>query len=473
MSERSMSVIAAALGCPLLLLASTESPATTNTWWLYNTNTDFDFANGDNWNNGIAEGDSPYITTGPLWGAEELPPIDEPEWARAVFNSGTDQDPFVVGNLYVGGWDVQFDTFAGGNPALSAGTLDIVGGVLETIDTAGSPPCAYMRNGFRGARGTVNQSGGEIRSCTQVSMSYKSINATSIWNMTGGKINAYGIDVGGQGFGFLDMTGGEVTNTFSDANCDTSTDCTTHIGRGFDLSETNGFVPGFGVISQIGGRIENEVVQLGEHPGSAGFASLRGIAELYVTKRLMVGNQGLGALTIGGIAQVVVGSTSVDGVIYVGRNPGGYGQISIHDGTLTQIGSSTGLIIGKVNNSGGWGQLAITGRGADISVEGAFVVYGGSKLTVYYDGNESGTDSVIQVGGAAQFYSGSELRIEYSNGYEPAQGNYFDVVCAVNGVTVSGTVKTPYWEIEEVPNQTCEGGQGEILRLVYCPSGGC
>jgi hypothetical protein len=198
--------------CTALLAAALVlgvSPAGAETLWWFGDAGDDLWSNPANWelSSGGAEAPSAdldvYITTSDHNGLDELevfPLIDSTMMGVDRAESAT---------LYVGGWPYYLDAHHG-SPLGRYGVLDVAGDLYIADRTAGSPPCYYLRLGYRGARGTLNQSGGTISSCTLFSVAYDSADSVGIWNLSGGEMVGFGLDLGVQGTGILDMTGGEI-----------------------------------------------------------------------------------------------------------------------------------------------------------------------------------------------------------------------------------------------------------------------
>jgi hypothetical protein len=437
------------------LALSIAAPASAiDTWWLHPDGRDpldlLNFGNPDNWNNGDPENEDVYVTSSD---AEATP--DEPAEAVAEFD-----ETLEVGQTYIGGWKSDFDT-PHGDPLGHGGTLDILDGLLETEANAGSPPCAYIRVGYRGANGTVNQSGGTVKSCSGISMNYSSPqgNGSAIWNLSGGEIDSWGLDVGTQGFGFFNMTGGNVhDDSFEDTGETRAT-----IGRGYQYPDL-GFAPGFGVMSQTAGTHETELLELGFEEGSMGAYSLREDASLNATTRISVGYGGTGIMTVAGNASVT------SPYIHVGQGAAGFGQLTVHTGTVSVTGVG-GLQIGKASG-GGLGHLALTGIGANVSAS-SFYLYDRSRFTVYFAAGAV-HNSKVEVSGTATIYANSEFFVKPVNGYTPTVNQTFTILCASTISYASlPVVKPNNWKLVPPTSATCASGAGQKLELQYCGTGAC
>ncbi len=300
------------------------------------------------------------------------PPLDPPV---SVITSGVDA---VTEHLYIGGWPGSFDLASGGghgNPSNHSGTLDILGGTLElSVNPENTnPKCHYMRLGYRGAVGTINQTGGHVWGCTYFSFGYQAPDALGIWNLDGGTIETYGLDIGVMGTGVVMMDGGSLVpqsraSTVSDYIPPGETEPLvvhhtvnggrTNIGRGYRGSE-DGYETGVGFVNQQSGVFRQGTIRIAEGPGSVGVHAVRA-GQVQAISRIEVGYEGHGSIVqSGGWVQ----APRVD----LGTRSRGVGLYSITGGLLWQSDPNQSFFNGYPGR--GAGHVMIVGPRGFFSVQ--------------------------------------------------------------------------------------------------------
>jgi hypothetical protein len=451
---------------PLALLFAASAAQAVPTWWWIDGGSDDLWDNVDNWgdtstpqNNGVPPvtiNEDTYITT------SDTLSIDP----TALIDASVDVEH---GTLYVGGWLSAFDT-PHGDPHGHFGVLNITGGELH----ADSPNCRYMRLGTRGARGTVNQSGGLYSTCQAISIAYVGEDAVGFYNLSGGTVTPFGFDVGGQGTGIVDMTGGTINSVASGSPTRSSA-----IGRGITHPDAERYQPGVGAFLQSGGTFKPENLYIGSSGGSTGVLTVRGES----TFEVLNDDDGIadGAVFVGfyGHGSVVQSGGDTDtGSVTLGRRPGGYGMYTMTGGSFT-----TGTL--KVGDAGR-GSFVVGGGTVNVTT---YTQASGSRLTFIV--NDTGSMiTPLEVSGTATIPNGSVIDMDLADdkdtGY--AVGNYapvepecdqeLDLIIAaqINGPSTWESVLEPegydglpsdgsVWDLEVVAV-----GSDDVLRATYvCP----
>ena len=293
----------------------------------------------------------------------------------------------VTGGLYVGGWPENLvPTF--GDPEGHSGVLTLEGGSLTTAERSGSPPCDYLRIGYNGAAGRLEQTGGVIRSCTYISLGFPRGTSAGRFELTGGEVDAFGIDTGVTGSGSMRQDGGQ-------------TDLQVHnVGRGY--THRDEFDPGSGSFHLRGGTHEARILRLGAEPGSVGLAAVQG-GTLRVDL-LEVGRRGSGAL-------LQSGGRIEAGRVVVAQGQGGSGQLTVSGGLLEIAGE---LRVG--GEAGGRGRTTITAGGRVEATR--LVVEEASSLQFVADARGAGQ---IAAARTVEFREGATVDIEVAstNAQEP------------------------------------------------------
>ena len=402
-----------------------------------------------------------YITT------SDHPGLDLPSLPPSTVETG---DVAITGQLYIGGWPSNLDGHHG-DPLGRTGTLDITGGDL-TVGWAdsGAPPCYYVRLGYRGADGFIRQSGGRIYTCTFISMGFWSSQSTGTYELSGGTVETLGLDIGVQGIGVLNMSGGEITRMQSYGPGGTIPNERTNVGRSY-FHTTTGFIPGSGFVNQSGGSITTHRLQVGLGLGSAGILNVRGPdSSVHAVDRLYIGEGGSGAL-------VQTGGSVQAGSIYLGRITGGMGQYTVAGGTILVdgAGSGNGFFNGSVN-AGFTGAGNLTIVGSSTPVNGGFQIASRydqsarSRLNYLYD-DGPGKITIIWVGGTATFQSGALLDIGPVDAsvasLTPGQGLNLMVADRIvdNGIVVGNPTE---WSIHIVRDVPFFGATVDLMQAIYC-----
>ncbi len=377
-------LLASLLACAGLL-GSTRAARADTLWWTASAGDDA-ASRAMNWKTHpshvrrLPAGDlDVYVTTADHHG---IRPGDLDVWPRI-----TDAD-LVSGGLYVGGWPRSLRRDFG-DPEAHSGRLHIAGGSLRTAEREGSPPCAYLRVGYDGADGHVEQSGGAFSSCTFLSLGFRRGTSFGSYELRGGEIDAFGLDTGVMGGGSLRQTGGEL-------------DAGTHnVGRGYTLGRE--FSPGSGHFRLGGGTHAVNTLRLGSRSGAAGLASVqRGTLSADAVE---IGSEGSGAL-------VQSGGRIVAKKVVVGHAEGGSGQLTVAGGELRV---TAHLSVG--DEAGGTGRATVT-AGADITT---------ARLTVHersslqFVGDARGIGRIVS-SGPVEFREGSrvDVHVAGTNEAEPA-----------------------------------------------------
>ncbi|MEM7411012.1 MAG: hypothetical protein AAF430_12310 [Myxococcota bacterium] len=344
----------------------------TPTWWWFDGPTDELWSTSDNWrDDNHAQGvppqtDDVYITTSDHDALN--PDVTTGFDPTALIDSSVSAVHY---RLYVGGWLDTFDTIPAadphGDPDGRYGVLNMTGGTLTGYDAGSCSNLPYIRVGTRGARGTVNQSGGTVTNCTSITLGYAGEATLGKYNLSAGTINALGITVGGQGTGIFDMSGGTVDSTGSSPGY-------TSAGRG--LTDDGQYNPGFGAILQSGGTFKAENMDLARGTGSFGMLTVRGDAVFEALEDTSDTSNFEGAVKIGtyGVGAALQSGGDVDiKSLNVGFRPGSYGVFTITGGNL-DIGDDL-----KVGSYKSRGSLVIGGGTVDVGDD--LIIEDESRLT--------------------------------------------------------------------------------------------
>lgn len=316
--------------------------------------------------------------------------------------------------------------FVGNNRA--NGTITMSGGTITK--TGGDETFVGRDQGT----GTITQSGGTITLNHNLYVGQSS-DSTGTYNISGGAILNVGRDfvIGREsGNGTLNMTGGTITKTGDEK---------------FIIGHNNGM----GIVVQSGGTISanNELYIGNENASASGTYTLSGTGALNVSNEVVVGREsGTGVLNVNGGTL----TTSGNGNMYIGRRNGTgtlnqtAGTISVNRefgvgsrddnkiGTGTYNLSGTGLItvanniyIGKEQGSSG--TMTMTGgtmTGNDKLIIGhnqatGSLTHSAGTVNVQnevYIGNENNASSVgtYTLGGSAELNVGNEVQIGRDNG---------------------------------------------------------
>ena len=135
----------------------------------------------------------------------------------------------------------------------------------------------------------------------------------------------------------------------------------------------------------------------------------------------------------GGAGTVAVGSSSAAGALYVQQ--GGEvaaGQVIVNPtGTLNAQG---GLITGDVVNNGG--MVTPGDATGTMTITGNYIQHSGTLL-MEIDGASAGEFDQLDVSGLAEF-DGGVIDIVFGNGFQPTDGDSFDLILAALGLTDAG-----------------------------------
>jgi hypothetical protein len=355
---------------------------------------------------------------------------------EAVVSSGTAQS----GLLYVGGWDQVFDAGMGGppppdplgtNPArleISGGTLNI-GGCTCTPATG---PCTFVNTvecyefvGYRGAAGIVVQTGGEHHVANTLDIGRGSIETWGRYELHDGLLRPRGIDIGLQGYGEFEMTGGTLYS-WGGASVGTGY----FYGGQIDSGLPNEVLPGEGKFWQSGGTstFVHEMVigfQNGTAPGaerSSGYYELSELDGPAIANFLSIlGGEGDAEIVLKG------GTMNLVWHFILGQKPGGTGRFEIRDGSFTQssccgdellvdgVPTKKGMHVGfrKDGVDQGEGTLMVDGAAALISIGYFYEQSSKGLLHLKVDAAMPPYISPITVGKTATFQPGAKLKFEF------------------------------------------------------------
>ena len=428
----------------LLLITAALLPLRTSAshiWWTGRTNLSWNDAS--NWIrhpggvDGIPlPGERTYVTSSDLLG--EVPPARVDDTVTGAAGATT-------GNLYVGGWDPEFDALHG-PPEGHAGVLEITGGEL-IVDGA------YLRVGERGSRGTINHSGGTLSGDLTVNLGWLSPDSVGTYNLSGDGVVEGQFSVGTQGTGQLNMSGGRVVPT-----C-----CSMRVGGGY--TATGGpYIPGVGVMHQSGGIFDSVFLAVGEFAGSVGVITVRG--DEYHDARgtgtllrtgggFLVGWRGSGSLVQSG------GTIRVGRDFALGHAPGSFGQYTIHGGLFEQTGA-IGMEVGRE----GVGHVTVVGSEGRIRVAADYRQSANSMLTAWLDASAPHISS-IEVAGTAHFANGAWLQVLLTEGYLPEVGDSFLLLTAERGVVDQGLRIAAPQDLDWV----LDTSGGDSVRVIYLVDG--
>ena len=416
----------------VLLIASATVGSAGTLWWV-DAGLDSEWGNLANWVTGghphvnavPDENLDIYITTS---GHAALPVLAPLGLASPQADLTSATAGFATGQtIYIGGWKEEQDadhdageTFSIGD---AEGTLRMTAGTLNTAAVpGGSPPCRYIRAGYRGARGTLDQSGGQIDICTTLTLGWWGATSLGIYDLSGGVFRGLGVDVGGQGVGFFNLDGGDVEQGSLCTGPNPEAVCVSYVGRGY-FDESTGYLPGVGVVSHREGTFGGDVLSIGTERGSVGAVYVSekklksGTTQLHPTDALEIGWSGVGSV-------IQTGGSVRTGEILLGTNLGGVGQYTISGGTLEQTASGRGFR----NGAEGLGRLAIVGAESTIDVK-KYEQAPGAILTLIIDDDYAENPTLItpiradDTYGLVQFEKGSIIEVAYEdreNGAAPA-----------------------------------------------------
>ncbi len=281
--------------------------------------------------------------------------------------------------------------------------LDITGGELHVAN--------YIRLGTRGGEGTINQSGGTFTTTFAITIGWLSRDSVGTYNLDGGSVVTGYLDIGLQGTGYFNMTGGRVEAFGSSSS----------VGNGFTAGDGR-YSPGLGVLNLSGGTFETAYLRVGGFEDSSGTVLVHGDAVLSAVK-IAVGLDSSGSIIQSD------GTIDVSQALYLGFNAEGVGEYTIEGGTF----HSGSLYVGRV----GAGKLTIVGSAAQIDIAGVYDQNEFSDLTVTLDGSVDHL-ATIQVGSTATFADGATLQIQLADGYTPSVDDSFVVLTAAQGVIDHG-----------------------------------
>lgn len=360
--------------------------------------------------------------------------------------------------FYIGGWDIfdnlqQFDHDPTNQNIIHRheGILQLERGEITlgvNPQSPSNPKCHYLRVGSYGARGTINQSGGKISSCTFMTFGHWSPDSLGTWNLSGGTIETYGFDLGNQGIGIFDMRGGTLISLRGNISVDpdgniaeselpnaiprstdietaaywNEPDTNTIIGRGYNHSssnpaDNNGYLPGIGIFNQVDGVTDLNKLEISSGPASIGILAIRKNAKFTVNNQLTIGTYGKGSMIQTG------GEVNAKGTISLGRYEGAFGELSLAGGTFKTKGP---ILNGAIENENsyshndwsGTGNITIIGSNTELidiygaDNENSLVIYSGSRLSFLIDETTSRI-STINANKQINFSDNAELDIAF------------------------------------------------------------
>ena len=367
-------------------------------------------------------------------------------------------------NLYIGGWTQTLNP-SHGDASNHSGELVVKSGNLRIADfpdpgNMTNPDCYYLRLGFGGAVGTLNQSGGNIWSCTFLSIAFEHPDSLGIWNVSAGVANSYGVDLGSMGTGIINMNGGSIVGQ----NDSTYTHGDHIVGRGY-FHPNAGYETGVGLVNMRAGVFYNEDVTIAEGLGSTGTLAVRRTGITGAAKDLIVGKHGSGSLVQSGgwvIAKNVV----------IGSEKRGYGLYTISGGNFIQYNPAATMTVGSAQ--GGIGHFMIVGPNPVVSVRRYFQNER-SRLTVMLEGDAPHISPLL-IDDGAEFVSGAILDVElppeaqfgFGVSYTPDPEQVFNIISVLSGSVTGSLALDPDdandWQIETIGNDIfvryCEGFAG-------------
>lgn len=438
-------------------------------------------------------------------------------------DGGVPVEKYLENVLYIGGWDIHdsnqqlsHDPNGSNNIHLHQGILNLERGEIRlglSPNPAASPRCRYLRLGSYGARGTINQSGGKISGCTFMTFANWSPDSIGTWNLSGGSIETFGFDLGNEGTGIFNMTGGTLFSLSglidpdpeggvdlgsaprlpNDPDWNPSSTKEMIIGRGYNHRSTttpnDKYFPGVGLYNQIDGVADLDQIQISHGPGSIGILAVRKDALLTVSGSISIGEYGKGTvLQTGGVFEA-------DEIIRIGPQEGGFGELTLAGGTFK---AHSQLFVGSNNNEGGEGNVTVVGRNSDeITLDGfqgenkkdGFVVYPGSRVSFLIDEPEVGSGSRL-----TPIIAESEVKFQYDSEIDIAfirrgtQAGGANATLNVENLPAEGDevllVESSYrivyhdrlnrtkrtknnWSIR---GENYSGGYPKKLMAIYCPS---
>ncbi len=330
--------------------------------------------------------------------------------------------PEPIAGLFVGGWEATHDATLETDPVRHFGTL--TGGA--TIEETAPGVCGAVHVGHRGATGYLIQQ----RTMTSTTSRVLSIceDSTAPGRLVlgfGGKtsrayhmvksgaypaskswVDASTVDVGGQGFGFLRLRGGEFRQT-----CTAPGGCESHVGRGHGAAAT-GYIPATGVTDVSEGLVRANSVTVGSEIGSSGVIHVSSghdpgdgtqHSRLIVPETLTLGREGNGGL-------VLMGGLVRTGRIVLAEEDGATGSLTLRGGFLEQEGNTLGVWNGA---PGGTGVITVIGDDTVITLQGDYFQADGSQLIGVVV--EAGGISTIAVDGAADFSADAIVDVQIAN----------------------------------------------------------
>jgi len=275
-------------------------------------------------------------------------------------------------------------------------------------------------------------------------------------------VRAHGFDLGVEGTGILDMTGGEVLG----ANGGNGT--LTYVGRGYTSNDVH--TPGVGLVNQTGGVHRAGGVRIGHVQGSVGTYTVRDGATLTAATQLTVGQRGTGAVVqTGGLVEAKT--------IWLGREAGGFGQYTFGGGQLHQTGK--GASDGLRNGGAGTGHLVVTGVASPILVEGLYRQGPGSRWTVVVDDEGLHTSPLVVVGPTI-FDAAAVLDLDLVDNDLPSESDWqpedgtLVYLLLTSDLQDHGLVLDPEdeadWKVEILDDVPFFGGTTvDAMRARYCP----
>lgn len=374
-----------------------------------------------------------------------------PFQTHAILDGGT----ALSGLLYVGGWDQVFDAGMSGPPipdpeGANPTLLEIKSGTLTIGGCTCNPatgPCTFVNTvecyefvGYRGAAGIVEQSGGEHHVANTLDIGRGSIETWGRYELSGGLLRPRGIDIGLQGYGELEMTGGTLYST-GGASVGTGY----FYGGQIDSGQvTNEVLPGEGKFWQRGGTstFVHEMVigyQNGTGPEAERSSGYMELSNSAIANFLSIhGGEGDAS-----IVQKDDSTLNVNRHFILGQKPGGTGRFEISGGTFTQtsccgdellvdgVSTKKGVHVGFRANGvdQGTGTLVIDGADALISI-GYFYEQSSKGLLQLKVDSLAPYITPIQVGKKATFQSGAKVKFELLGNQPPPVDTVFTVLTA-------------------------------------------
>lgn len=313
-----------------------------------------------------------------------------------------------------------YDIASTGTYAMSDGTLDTIGadqnGYSEYIGYCGT--------------GNFNQSGG-TNTASYIVLGANS-GSTGTYTLSSGTLSCAYIGIGQIGSGNLNQTGGSLSASdhFSVGNLTGANGTYTLSGNGilFAYYGDIGF-QGTGIFNQTGGTnsINSGLYLGGTFDGAGGMGTylLSGTGTLAVGGNEYVGYNGTGFFSQSG------GTNTISGELDLGNNPSSTGNYTLNGGTL----AASAVYVG--GSSGGTGALTVSGTGV-LNVTGVLEIYNNSGSSIIFNGGTINTGALNLSGNFALFnWSAGTLNLT-----NPSFNAIIDT--AVNGgnLTSSITLRT-------------------------------